>query len=270
METEFKHIVATDIQMEEHAKNVGSMMLCQGGCAELQINFDKWHLTRDSLIIFFPDDIVLWLSVSDDFSAEVLRYSREILRAASMNIEHEIYQELRRERIFSHEPITRNIIGCMFQIFRFNYNDPYLQSIDRITTLQVHSFFMGFADYLRYNPNILHSQTNDTQRNQQLFASFMRLLEEHYTEHCEVAFYASEMNISRKYLGHIVRNHTGLTAKHLIDDYRMQRLMLALTTTTRSVKEIANDYHFTDQSAFTRYFKAHTGKSPKEYKSPST
>lgn len=266
METEFKHISAADIQMEEHAKNVGSIMLCHSGSAELQINFDKWQLTRDSLIIFYPDDIVLWLSVSGDFSAEVLRYSREILRAASMNIEHEIYHELRRERIFNNEPITRNIVRSMFQIFRFNYNDPYIPSVDRITTLQVQSFFLGFADYLRYNPNSLHSQTKDTQRNQQLFATFMRLLEEHYAAHYEVAFYASEMNISRKYLGHIVRNHTGLTAKHLIDDYRVQRLKLALTTTTRSVKEIACDYHFTDQSAFTRYFKAHTGKSPKDYR----
>lgn len=94
----------------------------------------------------------------------------------------------------------------------------------------------------------------------------MQLLEEKYQEGHEVVYYASQMNISTKYLGKIAREQTGLTAKHLINDYRVQQLKLALSTTTMSLKEVTHAFNFSDQSALTRYFKAHTGQSPKDYR----
>lgn len=94
----------------------------------------------------------------------------------------------------------------------------------------------------------------------------MQLLEERYREGSEVMYYASQMNISSKYLGKIAREQTGLTAKHLINDYRVQQLKLALSTTTLSLKEVTHAFNFSDQSALTRYFKAHTGQSPKDYR----
>lgn len=70
-------------------------------------------------------------------------------------------------------------------------------------------------------------------------------------------------------IGHqrrLAREQTGLTAKHLINDYRVQQLKLALSTTTMSLKEVTHAFNFSDQSALTRYFKAHTGQSPKDYR----
>lgn len=266
METEFCKLHKQTLHSQEHVLAHGAMMLCLEGEADVQINFGHWHLQHDSFIIFYPGDIVVWGEVSDNFTVEVLRYSSQILRAASMNIEHEIYRGLRDDRVCGNEHLIQVVIKSMYNILRFYFHDSHTPSIDRIVSLQVQSFFIGFADYMRYNPQSPHIQESDTQRNQQLFAHFMQLLEENYKAGYEVSYYASMMNISRKYLGHVAREHTGLTAKHIINDYRVQQLILALTTTTQSIKEIAVDFHFPDQTAFTRYFKAHTGKSPKEYR----
>ncbi len=266
METKFVRINANNMSMEEQVIRHGAMMLCLEGTAKVQINFSNWELSQNSFIIFYPGDIVLWEKVSGDFMANALRYTPELLRTASMNIEHEIYRELRDDRICSNPQLIQGVVKSMFKIFNFYFGDPYTPSIDRIATLQVQSFFIGFADYMRYNPASPHSQGKDSKRNQQLFAEFMRLIEEHYHEGFEVIYYARLMNISRKYLGHVSMEHTGLTAKHIIDEYRIQQLKLALSTTTKSLKEITNDFHFPDQASFTRYFKAHTGKSPKDYR----
>lgn len=266
METEFYTVNKSSLYSYEHAINHGAMILCNSGVAEIQINFGQWELSKDSFIILYPSDIVRWNNISHDFNADILKYSPEVLRTASMNIEHEIYRELRDDRICNNKELINVVVKSMFRIFHFYYEDAYTPSIDRITALQVQSFFIGFADYMRYNPNSPHIQNKDTKRSQQLFAKFMQLIEEYYQEGKDVNFYASMMNISRKYLGKISKEHTGLTAKKIIDDYRVEQLKLALTTTTKSIKEITNSFHFSDQSAFTRYFKAHTKKSPNDYR----
>ncbi len=73
-------------------------------------------------------------------------------------------------------------------------------------------------------------------------------------------------NISRKYLGIIVSGKTGFPPKHIIDEYIVLRLKLAMRTSKRSLKQIAADFHFSDQSALTRYFRTHVGMSPQQYR----
>lgn len=266
METEFTLLNKSTLNSVEHAINHGAMILCKSGKADVQINFGQWHLTTDSFIIFYPGDIVSWKEVSPDFTAYSLKYSREILRTASMNIEHEIYRELRDDRICGNKALIEVVVKNMFKIFKFYFKNPYSASIDHIIALQLQSFFIGFADYIRYNPNSTRQRNKSTKRSQQLFSKFMQLIEENYLDASEVSYYASMMNISRKYLSKIAREHTGFTAKKIIDDYRVEQLKLALTNTTQSIKEITNAFHFSDQAALTRYFKAHTKKSPKAYR----
>ena len=73
-------------------------------------------------------------------------------------------------------------------------------------------------------------------------------------------------NISRKYLGIIVSGKTGFPPKRIIDEYIVLRLKLAMRTSKRSLKQIAADFHFSDQSALTRYFRTHVGMSPQQYR----
>ena len=56
------------------------------------------------------------------------------------------------------------------------------------------------------------------------------------------------------------------SAKEIIDENLILELKMALQSTGMSLKEIADKYHFPDQSFFGRYFKKHTGMSPKEYR----
>lgn len=39
-----------------------------------------------------------WEVVDDDFSAYVIRYSSDILRSASMNVEHAVYDSLKSDK----------------------------------------------------------------------------------------------------------------------------------------------------------------------------
>lgn len=269
METQLITLTADNITARRHAIGQGAMLLCRDGSATVRINFGRWQLSHQSCIIFYPDDIVSWSHASPDFQADALCFSPEILRQVSMNIEHEVYSSLRDNRLISNKRLVDEVVESLFSIFTFYFNDPYTPSIDRIVALQVQSFFVGFADYMRNNPQSPpqdDGSTPDSQRNKQLFSQFMRLVEERYRWSHEVGYYAGLMNISTKYLARVCREHIGLSPKRIIDDYLHQQLKLALQGTTRSLKEIAALFNFSDQSALTRYFKSREGKTPKQYR----
>lgn len=79
-------------------------------------------------------------------------------------------------------------------------------------------------------------------------------------------FYADQLCISTRYLSAITKQVAENSAKEIIDENLILELKMALQSTGMSLKEIADKYRFPDQSFFGRYFKKHTGMSPKEYR----
>lgn len=124
---------------------------------------------------------------------------------------------------------------------------------------------MGFSDFLRRNPRRRPHEAGSDRANG-LFSDFMHLVADTYMSQRKVAYYASELSISSKYLGQIVVQKTGLTPKTIIDHYVVLQLEFLLRTSSMTVKEIAWNYHFADASFFCRYFKSHTGLTPQDYR----
>lgn len=67
----------------------GGIVLCRSGNAVMRHNFQTWDVVPGAVLTFFPNDVIHLEPVSDDFYAEILRYSPDILREASMHIEDE-------------------------------------------------------------------------------------------------------------------------------------------------------------------------------------
>lgn len=265
METQLSIINAGNVATAIHATGHGALILTVHGTADIRVNFDVWKLSPKSVIIIFPGDVVDWRNISTDFSARILRYSSDLLRSASLNIEHTVYDRLRDDRVCSNRKIVDEVITPVFGILTFYYSNPAFENVDTIARLQLQALFEGFHDYLRtyYNKE---DDNKNTSRVSQLFAIFMQLLESNYHESREVSFYAASMNISRKYLGNITRLRTGMSPKAIIDEYVMLQLRLRLRDPKRNIKQIASEFHFAGQSALTHYFQSHEGINPKDYR----
>ena len=80
-----------------------------------------------------------------------------------------------------------------------------------------------------------------------------------------MAYYAGRLNITPKYLNSITRRVAGHPVKHLINEYVVLQLKVALSTSKKSAKELAWEYNFADLSFFCRYFKQHTGMTPLQF-----
>ena len=264
-ETALESIGCNTIDYEATHIEYGAIIYAHKGNARVRINFDHWSLESNGVLIFFPGDMIKWEMASTDFTADIITYSSDILRTASLNIEHAVYDTLKADRRCGYPELIDNVVSSMFRIFHFYFTVEHYTLTDRIVALQLQAFFIGFYDYLQANPK-KHMRTKGTQRTDELFNRFMELLEDEYRTGREVKYYAQRIKISRKYLGIIVNGKTGISPKRIIDEYVLVKLKLTLRISKRSLKQIAADFNFPDQSALTRYFRTHTGVSPQQYR----
>ena len=72
--------------------------------------------------------------------------------------------------------------------------------------------------------------------------------------------------MSPNYLGDLIKNETGRTAKDHIQEYVIEKAKTKIIGTNQSISEIAYSLGFEYPQGFNRLFKAKTGMSPKEYR----
>lgn len=250
---------------EQQMAHYGAIIICRSGKANIQVNFDDWQLFEGAVITIFPNDVIRLMpdETEEPFLVEMLQYDAAMLREASLQLEHTVYEQLRQDRCRQDSPVVTDIINNMFRLLHVYFDQVGCTCISQLALLQLKAFFIGFHEYLQRNPRTTKSN-GESPRMREMFNRFMMLVERDYKLSRDVAYYASQMNITPKYLTLIVRQMTHETPKHIIDHYTILQLKLQLTASRQSVKEIAWEYHFNDVSFFCRYFKRHTGLTPME------
>ncbi|MCR5861182.1 helix-turn-helix transcriptional regulator [Flavobacterium sp. J372] len=81
-----------------------------------------------------------------------------------------------------------------------------------------------------------------------------------------VTYIANKLNISPKYLGSLLKQHTGQTTQQIIHEKLIGKAKEQLSTTELSVSEIAFMLGFEHSQSFSKLFKAKTSQSPTEFR----
>lgn len=110
--------------------------------------------------------------------------------------------------------------------------------------------------------------TNDRRqtRGEAIFTKFLQLVEQNFRHERRVSWYAQQLCISPKYLSEIIRQVSRRTPNDWIDNFVTLEIRVLLRNSTKSIKEIAQELHFPNQSFFGKFFKEHVGVSPSHYR----
>lgn len=97
------------------------------------------------------------------------------------------------------------------------------------------------------------------------FYRFRSLLEKKFVEDRSVEAYTRMLNVSAGFLNKICRQFSGLSAQQMIHNKLISEIKKELYQ-SKSAKEIAYEFGFSDPSNFNRFFKKITGTTPQEYR----
>lgn len=105
-----------------------------------------------------------------------------------------------------------------------------------------------------------------SERTEDIFVSFIRLLSEHFKEHHDLVYYAGQLCITTTYLSRIVRQITGRTVLDHIHRLLTMEATYLLKYSELSVAQIADNLHFADAPTFTKFFTKMKGDTPKNFR----
>lgn len=103
-------------------------------------------------------------------------------------------------------------------------------------------------------------------RSLMLTRRFKELLEEHFRTLTEVADYARMLRVTERALNESTRRTLGETAARILRDRMMLEAKRLLLHSDTPVSLIADQLSFEDPAYFSRAFKKHTGRSPRDYR----
>lgn len=120
-----------------------------------------------------------------------------------------------------------------------------------------------FHDYFVANSE---TKAQPMDRKSEIYQEYSELVMKHYHEWHHVAEYASAMHITVPHLCSTIKQASSRTAGELIVEAIITDAKAQLKLSMSPIKEIAASLGFENVAFFNRFFKTHTGITPKNYR----
>ncbi|WP_242120577.1 helix-turn-helix domain-containing protein [Aestuariivivens sediminicola] len=239
-------------------------LFCHRGNIHFLHNNKKLSCKGGQFLFWFADSKVTELNCTKNFKATVLFVEKDFLNNnnpdQSWAIDALLYSKEHPVKMVSKEDKHRILGNFRNLIKRFHEIDHYFyeELLKRQMQIFILEMWHTFANVYEHHKRSLQSGT--------LYDRFIQLVKDHCMVEREVRFYANQLHITAKYLNHICKTNTGITASEWIQRYTKDRLILLLQNKNLNISEIADKMEFSSRSFFTRYVKKLLGVTPKEYR----
>lgn len=248
--------------------NAYIFVVCSKGTFELTCNLRHYTVSPNTLLIYEPGNIIQ-LNTFEPGEMAVVMLKPEFLKKLNINIKKialnfQHFQESFFTQLSPDEcSVLMDIHAVAEDTLKGNRNNPFFQNM---LLSMINAFVYKALYIIVQNFKPISDSSPNPGRKLFHFNKFMHLLSLHYREHHSIRYYASEMSLTPKYLSLIIKEFSGKLATQWIDEYVILEAKNLIKYSEMSIQEIAYTLHFSNQSFFGKYFKKHTGFSPKEYR----
>lgn len=243
------------------------LWLCEAGSAKYVCDTNDYVTCPNDFSIISRGQLIEDFHVSPDYKGVGMVITQEFYTEIIRNV-----HELASIFLFTRNNPVSHLLdneADTFKLYRNKIKEKIAEKDHIFRTAVVQSLFTTMVYDLGnaiFRIEKQQMQPHGHTRAETIFFGFIKLLAEHYREERQVSWYSRQMSISPKYLFEMVKEVSGRTPNEWIDTYVVKEIRLMLKNSNLSVKEIANEMHFNNQSFMAKYFKFHVGMTPTEYR----
>ena len=255
-----------ELKHPHHPKNPAFFILKKGRVVYTE-NVDRIELTANHVAIIDSRRVYEILEISDDLELLLVAFSREYTEKLPLKINRlNAFVWFRNElvRHFRLEPEPFDSIWKTTGLLKSVLERPEPSAHrDEIIRHLFSSTVYLFADMIAHASRFSKEKIS---RKQEIVLQFLKNVGDCYLEEREVSFYADKQFITSRHLTSVLKEVTGQTAGQIIAAFVMKEAKAQLSTTEKSLYEIALNLKFSDQYSFGHFFKKHSGESPNAYR----
>ena len=232
-----------------------------GGEVRVSINLVERHITPGTLVFLGPGTIISPISFSGPMELYGLGLFSDFPMPFAAGQMPSAFNGQVRDfliRVGENDVDTaRNILDAIWHlVHQPGYNRQTVSSL--VAALMYH-----YDGIYRQHIDL---QKASQSREQTIFDRFIQLVNQYATREHQISFYAQRMCLTDRYLGTVIRQASGTTAKEWIDRALIEHIKVELRHSNKPVVQISEEMGFPNPSFFSKYFKRLTGLTPQAYR----
>lgn len=243
--------------------------VCTSGTAIIKVFCTSRRISRNDLVTIFPTQSVAIFEMSPDFGMTFFKINRTMFMdviSSLGKITPAFFFYMRKNFLcrLSYDEVQRFLNFCHVINFRCSNEDPRFRRETILHLLRIYywDYYVHFQKTTQQNSQLVPQNSHK----ENIALQFAILINEHYKQHKEVAFYADKLCITPQYLTRTIHEVNGRSARELLADYVVLEIKTLLRNANLEIKDIVGQTGFSNQSSLSRFFRRHTGMSPTEYR----
>ncbi len=243
-----------------------SIVFCRGGRILVEVGGQQQVQVLPGQLLLIPvGKLVQPMLVSTNIEASALLISDHVLKSALGN----------QINIWNRAMYTKELY-VVEDAGWFNGIEQHAKAIfmdnkqPRLVREMIYSFLRTIllmtCEALMAKEEMQEGEDNSSTHDKEMFNHFLHLLSNEEQKHRRVSYYASQLNITPKYLSTICKRVSGKSPIRWITESVMEDCYRLLTQTDLTIKEISNTMGFPNASFFGQYFREEASVTPMEYR----
>ncbi len=234
------------------------MILCHCGRAELSIDGMPVTLEKDSLLILSEKRFVQRTALTGDLRISMLAFTNSFILEMPSPIDTNIFIYPRLTPLLS---CSGEKLRDFESYFRFIEKESRESGRYRTSIIRALIFALLLEVTAEYEDRY-RLDGADRIRNESIPDRFFRLLAANFRIRRTVCWYASQLNLTPKYLSQLIKECSGRTILDWIHESVMLEARMLLKTSEMTIQQISDQLNFSSPSAFVQFFRKHSGHTP--------
>ncbi len=255
--------------LQEH----GIIIICTEGRAQFEYDGAVIQIKKNDLFLYVVRSVACNFMASSDFNCRQIWFSRselwniDIYKATSISP----HSQLKLHPVVHLTDGEVQLLDTYFQLLCDRMKSATFELAPNIVRSLFGAMLLEFLSIMRRNAELetkkdQQEKNNSSLHKRQIADDFIKLVEMSDGRIRRVDEFASQLNVTPKYLSTVLKEVLNRRPSTFIMDYTMKAIEHRLRFTDMTMQEISHDLNFPNPSFFGKYCKEHLGMTPLEYR----